>query len=126
MTTVENRRIQVRLAGRRYRERNLEVCRERERKQARNQWIKNGQFKKWATPKNVARNLLRKAVESGKIEKPCKCEECKLLFPLQKIHGHHHDYAKPFDVRWLCRKCHGLEHRKIRALPIPSAGGGKA
>ncbi len=30
----------------------------------------------------------------------------------EKTHGHHTDYTKPYDVVWLCRIHHELEHKK--------------
>jgi hypothetical protein len=50
--------------------------------------------------------IVRKAVISGAIIKPNKCERCKKIFPKHSIHGHHDDYSKPFKVRWLCNLCH--------------------
>jgi len=49
------------------------------------------------------------AVRSGRLKKPDGCEQCGGPPP---VHGHHDDYAKPLDVRWLCVACHSLEHRK--------------
>ena len=59
--------------------------------------------------KNLARWALRHAVDRGEvIKKPC--EKCGIL----KVDGHHTDYTKPFDVIWLCRKCHHVEHKKLK------------
>lgn len=57
------------------------------------------------------RNKLAWAVEAGRIKKPNKCSECgrENCF----IEAHHHDYSKPYDVRWFCRSCHKKEHIKI-------------
>lgn len=45
------------------------------------------------------------AIRSGKlIRKPC--EKCGEL----KVEGHHDDYTKPYDVRWLCGKHHREHH----------------
>jgi hypothetical protein len=55
-----------------------------------------------------ARGRLRQAIHRGTIVKPDKCECCGDGGP---IHGHHDDYSKPFDVRWLCATCHGFTHR---------------
>ena len=51
----------------------------------------------------------RHAIKLGHISRPEACQKCGVTGP---VHGHHYDYAKPFDVLWLCRKCHGITHRK--------------
>lgn len=54
-----------------------------------------------------ARNAVYEAVKSGKLKKPNTCEECnKKCDP----DGHHDDYEKRLDVRWLCRSCHAHHH----------------
>jgi hypothetical protein len=58
-----------------------------------------------------ARDTLRKAVEKGEVErKPCEfvLDDGNLCGDINS-HGHHHDYSKPLDVKWLCRK----HHRKV-------------
>jgi|TARA_Y100000310_G_scaffold92587_1_gene90239 hypothetical protein len=56
--------------------------------------------------KEKARQLLQRAVATGKITKPAICSDCENEFPKKRIHGHHRDYNKPYDVQWLCRECH--------------------
>lgn len=55
-----------------------------------------------------ARNALQYAVRSGKIVRR-PCERCGA----GDAHGHHEDYSKPFEVHWLCRKCHDAHHRRV-------------
>jgi len=59
--------------------------------------------------KEAARQILRRAVVSGKIVKPWMCQYCGKNCTL---HGHHTDYAKPLEVVWLCCLCHAGIHKK--------------
>lgn len=54
-----------------------------------------------------ARNAFHTALYYGRItKKPCEvCGDAK-------SQGHHEDYTKPLDVRWLCLKHHREEHAK--------------
>lgn len=51
-----------------------------------------------------ARELLGTAIRDGKIMRQ-PCEVCGA-----KAEGHHENYSKPYDVRWLCRKHHNETH----------------
>jgi len=58
--------------------------------------------------KASARDALLWAIETGKIERqPCSVCGCK------KSEGHHADYSRPLDVKWLCRVHHMEEHGKM-------------
>lgn len=57
--------------------------------------------------KYSARRKAREAVKQGLIEKK-SCEVCSDT----KVDGHHDDYSKPLEVRWLCRIHHMMIHRK--------------
>lgn len=59
--------------------------------------------------KQQARMLLAKALRTGEVIRPSYCAHCGIH---TKPDGHHHDYAKPLDVQWLCRSCHADLHRK--------------
>jgi 5-methylcytosine-specific restriction endonuclease McrA len=49
------------------------------------------------------------AIRSGKLKRPESCSHCG---EKAKTEAHHHDYSKPLDVAFLCKKCHGIIHRK--------------
>lgn len=65
---------------------------------------------RWARahPKEVwAHSALRSALRRGLIQRG-PCEECGA----EVTDGHHDDYDKPMEVRWLCRRHHRAVHRK--------------
>ena len=54
-----------------------------------------------------ARSYLHVYLKRGKIIKG-NCVICDS----PDVEAHHHDYAKPLDVIWFCRKCHLDHHEK--------------
>ncbi len=60
--------------------------------------------------KHRVRALTRSYIIAGKlIKKPCE-----ICGSEEKIDAHHDDYAKPMDVRWLCKKHHREHHLSIK------------
>lgn len=67
--------------------------------------------KKWESSNPIKRNantLVGNAVRDGRITKPSNCESCG--DKPDRLNGHHDDYSKPLEVRWLCGKCHTAWH----------------
>ena len=50
-----------------------------------------------------ARNRVAYEIRCGRLVRPESCETCGIAC---RPHAHHHDYAKPIDVVWLCVRCH--------------------
>lgn len=48
------------------------------------------------------------AVRAGRLVR-APCEQCGDA----RSQGHHDDYSKPLDVRWLCFSCHRKEHGQV-------------
>ena len=60
-----------------------------------------------------ARYLVSYEVQCGRLLRPAICSNCNNE---GKIHGHHDDYTKPLDVRWLCEPCHKEWHRHNKPI----------
>jgi len=54
-----------------------------------------------------AHSKLDDAVKRGLVARPVVCEGCQEERPLS---GHHDDYDRPLEVRWLCQPCHTALH----------------
>lgn len=61
--------------------------------------------------RRTAHVLLGNALKAGRVAKPDTCEQCgRSPRKASHLHGHHDDYTKPLDVRWLCVTCHRALH----------------
>ena len=54
-----------------------------------------------------AHRITVRELRAGRLVKPDRCSVCYAQGP---IHGHHDDYSKPLEVRWLCVSCHKQWH----------------
>jgi hypothetical protein len=62
-----------------------------------------------AKPERVRANTaVNNAVRDGRLIK----QPCAFCGTSEPVEAHHHDYAKPLDVTWLCKPC----HRRFHAL----------
>ncbi len=69
-------------------------------------------FKRWSHENKIKRNChnkVKRALKNGLLVKK-SCEICGD----ENTQGHHPDYSKPLEVKWLCSKHHGEEHRRMR------------
>lgn len=58
-----------------------------------------------------AREMVAYAIKKGTLVS-LPCETCGDA----RTQAHHEDYSKPFEVIWLCSKCHGAMHRKSHCI----------
>lgn len=56
--------------------------------------------------KTAAQNKLNYEIRKGAIKR----QPCQTCGTTDKVHAHHHDYSKPFDVEWFCFLCHRKQH----------------
>lgn len=76
-------------------------------------YVKATPWAKRHPEKIAAQRLVQKAVRTGQIKKPKRCEVCR--HPRRDdIVGHHDDYSQPLKVRWLCSQCHSDAHKAER------------
>jgi ribosomal protein S27AE len=68
-----------------------------------NNW--NKEWRKRNPEKVRAHWIVSNAIRYGKLKRQ-PCEKCGN----KKSHAHHADYSKPLEIKWLCHKCHWLEH----------------
>jgi len=66
-------------------------------------------YKKEHPEKYKAHCAVNNAVRDGHLIKPAVCSECNKE---KRLTGHHDDYSKPLEVRWLCYRCHALHHHQ--------------
>lgn len=57
--------------------------------------------------KTRAHRMVHNHVAKGTLQRN-PCESCGAT---ENIHGHHDDYRRPLDVKWLCETCHRILHR---------------
>lgn len=81
----------------------------------------SGKTRQYDPAKRRARTALRIAMLGGKIVQPAACSGCNEAG--KKLEAHHTDYAKPLDVKWLCRSCHTQLHRTNLTTPDYYYGG---
>lgn len=98
---------------REYREKNREKIRAYNRNYNKAWRDENGynsekRYKKKNLEKYIAQQLLNRAIYSNRIKR-MPCEVCGA----EKAQGHHDDYFKPLEVRWLCPIHHAEHHRKF-------------
>ena len=64
--------------------------------------------------KKAAVSRLAEALRQGKKIQPKKCSACGRK---TQVEGHHEDYYKPLEVRWLCPLHHSKEHINLSPPP---------
>ena len=91
-----------------YRWKNIENIRKYDRERGNRQsaeYLK--EYRKKYPYKYKATNIVNNAIRDGKLFK----EPCEICGTTENIEGHHDDYSKPLNVRWLCSAHHKQWHR---------------
>ena len=64
--------------------------------------------------KKTVNMYLANAVRGNRIIKPLFCEHCNNSGIA--LEGHHSNYLEPLNVVWLCKPCHGKEHKRLNEI----------
>lgn len=75
-------------------------------KEARKRWNEKNH------DKLICYNMIHLKESKGEIDRSTKCSHCG--DEGTRIEGHHFDYTKPYELTWLCYRCHREIHRKDR------------
>lgn len=70
--------------------------------------------------KDSARRITREALERGVLRRAERCAHCRRRDDRTawwRLQAHHPDYAQPFNVVWLCVRCHSAEHARVGRAP---------
>jgi len=70
-------------------------------------------YKKKYPMKYAAHVITGNAIRSGALIRQLNCSVCDST---TKVEGHHDDYTKPLEVRWLCEACHKEWHRHNKPI----------
>ena len=73
--------------------------------------VYNRNYSKKHPEKIIAHKAVHEAIRQGDLTRPDFCSECAVYCSPE---GHHDDYDKPLEVRWLCTKCHKDHHKQKR------------
>jgi hypothetical protein len=113
-------REEIRLSNLKYRESHRDSTREYQKKYFSSHREKVmaaiSAWKKKSKEKMAAHKILSRAIASGEVVRPARCS-CGNPNPL----GHHEDYSKPLDVKWLCPSCHKKLHYSM-TLALDNSG----
>ena len=66
-------------------------------------------------PVEYQKHLARKRVENAIRRGSMIPQPCELCGSTAKIHAHHEDYSRAFDVVWLCEQHHVERHNMLKA-----------
>lgn len=94
-------------------------CKECHKQYLREHYQNNKEMYRERARKNTRNSIKQKAINAVTVALRKKlltkqpCEECGA----EKAEAHHDDYAKPLEVRWLCRSHHRQHHAKHGEAP---------
>ena len=119
MTTIEPEDVErvgtKRRASRAWHEKNREASRAKAKawRSAKPGWSRD-YYRKYKRRAGVkaklrARGAVKRALARRILVRPSACERCGTE---GRVQAHHADYRRPLEVTWICRTCHGQEHRR--------------